>query len=93
MLPLQSEGQQDKVLALLVASALTMGNRYYDKQLINQADDPVLLFKAGIANLAAERWDKAIRQFEQAKTISEKKWNLTLQHLTPRGLRYAKRRR
>jgi len=45
------------------------------------------------ANLAAERWDKAIRQFEQAKTISEKKWNLTLQHLTPRGLRYAKRRR
>jgi hypothetical protein len=51
-----------------VASALTMGNRYYEKRLINQTDDPALLFKAGIANLAAEKRDKAIRQFEQAKT-------------------------
>ena len=93
MLPRQGEGKEDNVLALLVASALTMGNRYYEKRLINQTDDPALLFKAGIANLAAGKWDKAIRQFEQAKTLSEKKFNLTLQNLTQRCLKSAKQRR
>jgi len=92
MLPRQGEGKEDNVLALLVASALTMGNRY-ERRLVNQTDDPALLFKAGIANLAAGRQDKAIRQLEQAKTLSEKKINLTLQNLTQRCLRYAKRRR
>ncbi|WP_247217759.1 hypothetical protein [Synechococcus sp. C9] len=93
MLPQQSEAKEDNVLALLVASALTMGNRYYEKRLINQTDDPALLFKAGIANLAAEKRDKAIQQFEQAKTLSEKKFHLTLQNLTQRCLKSAKQRR
>jgi hypothetical protein len=92
MLPPQGEGKEDNVLALAVASALTMGNRY-ERRLINQTDDPALLFKAGIANLATGRQNKAIRQFEQAKTLSEKKINLTLQNLTQRCLRYARRRR
>jgi len=92
MLPQQSEAKEDNVLALLVASALTMGNRY-ERRLVNQTDDPALLFKAGIANLAAEKRDKAIRQFEQAKTLSEKKFHLTLQNLTQRCLKSAKQRR